>query len=91
MDNLFAQASHCLGECPEWTTRYTNVGILKVYSGKKEPYGPCSFLQSMWMSVRELAGYAQQDAHEFFIGALNNIHSGCEGRMERRKVLNGEN
>lgn len=33
----------------------------------------------MWMSVRELAGYAQQDAHEFFIGALNNIHSGCEG------------
>ncbi|KAI9490836.1 hypothetical protein BDB00DRAFT_768242 [Zychaea mexicana] len=51
----------------------------QVYSGKKEPYGPCTFLQSMWMSLKELAGYAQQDAHEFFISALNNIHAGCEG------------
>lgn len=33
----------------------------------------------MWMSLKELAGYAQQDAHEFFISALNNIHAGCEG------------
>jgi ubiquitin carboxyl-terminal hydrolase 22/27/51 len=31
------------------------------------------------MSQKELAGYAQQDAHEFFISALNNIHAGCEG------------
>lgn len=34
----------------------------------------------MWMSLKELAGYAQQDAHEFFISALNNIHAGCEGQ-----------
>lgn len=32
------------------------------------------------MSLKELAGYAQQDAHEFFISALNNIHAGCEGQ-----------
>ncbi|KAI8136790.1 hypothetical protein BJV82DRAFT_675667 [Fennellomyces sp. T-0311] len=51
----------------------------QIYSGKKEPYAPCHFLQSMWMSLKELAGYAQQDAHEFFISALNNIHAGCEG------------
>ncbi|KAI7852109.1 hypothetical protein BDC45DRAFT_588647 [Circinella umbellata] len=51
----------------------------QVYSGKKEPYGPCTFLHSMWMSLKELAGYAQQDAHEFFISALNNLHAGCEG------------
>ncbi|CAO3624062.1 unnamed protein product [Mucor fragilis] len=48
------------------------------YSEDKKPYGPCRFLQSMWMSLKELAGYAQQDAHEFFISALNNIHAGCE-------------
>ncbi|EPB89263.1 hypothetical protein HMPREF1544_03887 [Mucor circinelloides 1006PhL] len=48
------------------------------YSKDKKPYGPCRFLQSMWMSLKELAGYAQQDAHEFFISALNNIHAGCE-------------
>ncbi|KAI8094723.1 hypothetical protein BDF21DRAFT_376051 [Thamnidium elegans] len=50
------------------------------YSEDKKPYGPCRFLQSMWMSLKELAGYAQQDAHEFFISALNNIHAGCEGQ-----------
>ncbi|KAI8889191.1 cysteine proteinase [Backusella circina FSU 941] len=50
------------------------------YSKDKKPYGPCRFLQSMWMSLKELAGYAQQDAHEFFISALNNIHAGCEGQ-----------
>ncbi|KAI7883276.1 cysteine proteinase [Lichtheimia hyalospora FSU 10163] len=66
------QTKYCL--CCEMDNLFA-----QVYSGKKEPYGPCSFLQSMWMSVRELAGYAQQDAHEFFIGALNNIHTGCEG------------
>ncbi|KAI7895802.1 uncharacterized protein EV154DRAFT_493818 [Mucor mucedo] len=50
------------------------------YSEDKKPYGPCRFLQSMWMSLKELAGYAQQDAHEFFISALNNIHAGCDGQ-----------
>ncbi|KAF9307407.1 hypothetical protein BGZ74_003882 [Mortierella antarctica] len=45
------------------------------YSGTKTPYGPCSFLHTMWMSSSELAGYAQQDAHEFFISALNQIHA----------------
>ncbi|KAG1171793.1 hypothetical protein G6F70_002018 [Rhizopus microsporus] len=52
--------------------------FIQLYSGDKQPYGPCRFLQTMWMSLKELAGYAQQDAHEFFISALNNIHAGCE-------------
>ncbi|KAI8059576.1 hypothetical protein BC940DRAFT_313446 [Gongronella butleri] len=46
---------------------------------QKEPHGPCHFLQAMWMSFKELAGYAQQDAHEFFISALNGIHASSEG------------
>ncbi|ORY03622.1 cysteine proteinase [Basidiobolus meristosporus CBS 931.73] len=51
----------------------------ELYSGKKEPYGPCTFLHCMWLSSTELAGYAQQDAHEFFISALNEIHTSAEG------------
>ncbi|KAI9285198.1 hypothetical protein BC943DRAFT_51018 [Umbelopsis sp. AD052] len=47
----------------------------QLYSGERSPYGPCTFLQSMWLSLKELAGYAQQDAHEFFISALNQIHA----------------
>ncbi|KAL1932778.1 hypothetical protein VTP01DRAFT_8456 [Rhizomucor pusillus] len=71
-NQLRCQIKHCL--CCEMCNLFT-----EFYSGRKEPYGPCSFLYTMWMSVKELAGYAQQDAHEFFISALNNIHTGCEG------------
>jgi ubiquitin carboxyl-terminal hydrolase 22/27/51 len=31
------------------------------------PVGPTTFLAATWASSKELAGYAQQDAHEFFI------------------------
>ncbi|KAG2183561.1 hypothetical protein INT43_006567 [Umbelopsis isabellina] len=52
--------------------------FIQLYSGERSPYGPCTFLQSMWLSLKELAGYAQQDAHEFFISALNQIHADSE-------------
>ncbi|KAI8967242.1 hypothetical protein BDF20DRAFT_1004934 [Mycotypha africana] len=65
------QKQHCM--CCEMNDLFA-----EFYANDKKPYGPCRFLQSMWMSMKELAGYAQQDAHEFFISALNNIHAGCE-------------
>ncbi|OBZ81870.1 Ubiquitin carboxyl-terminal hydrolase 22 [Choanephora cucurbitarum] len=65
------QKQYCM--CCEMDDLFT-----QFYSDDKKPYGPCRFLQSMWMSLKELAGYAQQDAHEFFISALNNIHAGCK-------------
>ncbi|KAJ8520755.1 hypothetical protein ONZ45_g2476 [Pleurotus djamor] len=43
------------------------------------PYGPTSFLTTTWRTSPELAGYAQRDAHEFFISALNQIHSTSRG------------
>jgi ubiquitin carboxyl-terminal hydrolase 22/27/51 len=43
------------------------------------PYGPLTFLATTWRASSELAGYAQQDAHEFFITALNQIHATCRG------------
>ena len=56
---------------------------IKFYSGVKTPYGPCSFLHTMWMSSSDLAGYAQQDAHEFFISALNQIHAKSPSKLIR--------
>jgi ubiquitin carboxyl-terminal hydrolase 22/27/51 len=38
-----------------------------------------SFLHAMWKSSTELAGYSQQDAHEFFIALLNQIHATTRG------------
>ncbi|KAJ1958265.1 hypothetical protein IWQ62_004926, partial [Dispira parvispora] len=54
----------------------------QVFSGDRVPWGPSSFLQSIWQASTELAGYSQQDAHEFFITALNHIHAGLSIRDE---------
>ncbi|KAJ1968294.1 hypothetical protein H4R35_006468 [Dimargaris xerosporica] len=48
----------------------------QVFSGNHTPYGPTTFLRSIWQASTELSGYSQKDAHEFFITALNQIHAG---------------
>ncbi|KIO34647.1 hypothetical protein M407DRAFT_64084 [Tulasnella calospora MUT 4182] len=50
----------------------------ELYSGS-QPYGPVSFLHAMWKAAAEVSGYQQQDAHEFFIAALNQIHASSRG------------
>ncbi|KAJ8692497.1 hypothetical protein PTI98_009803 [Pleurotus ostreatus] len=51
----------------------------EIHSTDTTPYGPTSFLATTWRTSPELAGYAQRDAHEFFISALNQIHSTSRG------------
>ncbi|KAH7911361.1 hypothetical protein BJ138DRAFT_1135452 [Hygrophoropsis aurantiaca] len=51
----------------------------EIYSSNTTPFGPTSFLATTWKVSAELSGYAQQDAHEFFITALNQIHGTCRG------------
>jgi len=33
----------------------------------------------VWTHARHLAGYEQQDAHEFFIATLDVLHRHCKG------------
>ncbi|KAI5995829.1 hypothetical protein F5J12DRAFT_907170 [Pisolithus orientalis] len=51
----------------------------EIYSSSTTPFGPTSFLATTWKVSAEMSGYAQQDAHEFFITALNQIHGTCRG------------
>lgn len=44
------------------------------YKGDVTPYKPHRFLNLVWTHVKHLAGYEQQDAHEFFIAALDVLH-----------------
>uniref|UniRef100_A0A0N5AAC7 Ubiquitin carboxyl-terminal hydrolase n=1 Tax=Syphacia muris TaxID=451379 RepID=A0A0N5AAC7_9BILA len=44
------------------------------YKGDITPYKPHRFLNLVWTHVKYLAGYEQQDAHEFFIAALDVLH-----------------
>ncbi|KAJ7471011.1 hypothetical protein FB451DRAFT_1472862 [Mycena latifolia] len=51
----------------------------EIFSDETTAYGPINFLVSTWKKSAELSGYAQQDAHEFFISTLNHIHSNSRG------------
>ena len=47
------------------------------YSGKRSIHVPTMLLYQVWTAMKHLAGYEQQDAHEFFIAALNALHKNC--------------
>jgi ubiquitin carboxyl-terminal hydrolase 22/27/51 len=48
------------------------------YSGNEVPYVPHRLLHLVWTHADHLAGYEQHDAHEFFISALNILHTHSE-------------
>ncbi|GAA5935309.1 hypothetical protein JCM1841_006703 [Sporobolomyces salmonicolor] len=45
------------------------------YTTESPSLAPTRFLHAFWQCSVEAAGYAQQDAHEFLISALNLIHT----------------
>ncbi len=47
------------------------------YSSDTTSFAPHSILYTMWISQTHMAGYSQQDAHEFFISFLDEIHKCC--------------
>ena len=54
----------------------------KAFSGEVTPHSPHQLLYSMWTYSQELAGYEQQDAHEFFISLLNGLHQHSGGAAD---------
>ncbi|XP_076461606.1 ubiquitin carboxyl-terminal hydrolase 22-like [Babylonia areolata] len=49
------------------------------YNGARTPYIPYRLLHLVWTNARHLAGYEQQDAHEFLIATLDVLHRHCQG------------
>jgi ubiquitin carboxyl-terminal hydrolase 22/27/51 len=49
------------------------------YAGQSSPYAPHQLLHAIWRSSKHLAGYEQQDAHEFLISTLNQLHTDLGG------------
>lgn len=48
------------------------------YSGVRAPLSLHRLLHLIWNHARHLAGYEQQDAHEFFIATLDVLHRHCK-------------
>lgn len=57
------------------------------YSGAKSPLVPHVLLHMTWTHAHHLAGYEQQDAHEFFIATLDLLHR----HLIRRTDVNPSN
>ena len=53
---------------------------LQFYSGQSSPHDPFKLLFLIWTHARNLAGYEQQDAHEFFISILDVLHRQAGGQ-----------
>ncbi|KAI8898250.1 hypothetical protein BC833DRAFT_648913 [Globomyces pollinis-pini] len=84
----FLSDRHSISQCPKDSATcmacqldklFTNVLLVssKCHSSDKSPYTPHTFLYAMWMSQKHMAGYSQQDAHEFFISLLDELHTNC--------------
>uniref|UniRef100_A0A0N8D386 Ubiquitin carboxyl-terminal hydrolase n=2 Tax=Daphnia magna TaxID=35525 RepID=A0A0N8D386_9CRUS len=61
------------------------------YSGNKAPLTLHRLLHLIWTHARHLAGYEQQDAHEFFIATLDVLHRHCRGPNEQQSTQPQEN
>jgi ubiquitin carboxyl-terminal hydrolase 22/27/51 len=51
-----------------------------MYSGVTTPHAPTTLLHTLWTSFKHLAGYEQQDAHEFLVALLYKLHEHLGGR-----------
>lgn len=47
----------------------------EMFARAQKPFAPARFLYSMWRHTDNLAGYEQQDAHEFFMALIDGIHT----------------
>lgn len=51
--------------------------LQEFYSGSRSPLSLHRLLHLIWNHAKHLAGYEQQDAHEFFIATLDVLHRHC--------------
>ncbi|CAH1957542.1 unnamed protein product [Acanthoscelides obtectus] len=57
------------------------------YNGDTFPLALPCLLHLTWKHATHLAGYRQQDAHEFFIATLNILHNHCLDTMHKNNEL----
>lgn len=56
--------------------------FFEMYSGLPTHVAPYNMLYGVWQRSEHLAGYSQQDAHEFFIALLDGLHEHLGGKAD---------
>ncbi|KAL5259382.1 hypothetical protein ACHWQZ_G009736 [Mnemiopsis leidyi] len=72
---FLSEQHHCTGDERKQCLACEMVWLFQeMLSGQKSPISPHKMLHLVWTQARVLAGYDQQDAHEFFITYLDLLH-----------------
>jgi len=81
-DYFLSDGHRCYSETLQQQCVVCEMGNLfqQFYSGLDSPHVPFKLLHLVWTHARHLAGYEQQDAHEFFIAALDVLHHHSGGQ-----------
>lgn len=86
MQNYFLSDGHPTSSCTSPNCLSCELVDLfaELFTSKNsmEGFGPTKLLTTSWGAQKGLAGYAQQDAHEFLVGLINQLHD--------TSVTNGE-
>ncbi|XP_012891204.1 PREDICTED: ubiquitin carboxyl-terminal hydrolase 51 isoform X1 [Dipodomys ordii] len=59
-----------------------------MYSGSRTPHIPYKLLHLIWIHAEHLAGYRQQDAHEFLIAILDVLHRHSKDDSDEQEASN---
>ncbi|KAH3674931.1 hypothetical protein WICMUC_002951 [Wickerhamomyces mucosus] len=89
--DYFMSGAH--SNCPKNKTECITCCMGEIFTNfytvnDKKGYGPVSFLNAAWRKNKLLAGYSQQDAHEFWQFLVNQLQQDME--KESGKHLNPE-
>ncbi|KAI4149025.1 MAG: hypothetical protein LQ340_004820 [Diploschistes diacapsis] len=89
MRNYFLSSRHDSAECEvencvacALTISFSDI----LATEKMDGHGPVDLLYRSWRHAPNLAGYAQQDAHEYFQSLLDHLHisSGCTTSKDKK-------
>ena len=61
--------------------------FIQYCSPNQRSLNPSCMLQSLWSSSETLAGYEQQDAHEFLISFLNDLHFHFSSKLQQSTAI----
>lgn len=86
-DYFLSDQHVCSGEKDQCIVCEVGSVFQEFYSGQKVPHTPFKLLHLVWTHARHLAGYEQQDAHEFFIAALDVLHQYCKEDAPSKDIL----
>ncbi|KTW29184.1 hypothetical protein T552_01141 [Pneumocystis carinii B80] len=84
--NYFLSDGHIIEDCLQDDCSCCAMDtVIAEFFSKKDfsiPFGPCAFLEVMWKLSKELKGYAEQDAHEFFVCLMSSIHNHSGSKID---------